>query len=85
MTVPRLRQTVIELQRLYEQLDIVELDAELAGRAGELAQAHDLRGYDAVHLAAAHRVGDADLVFVAGNRPLPGAAADAGMMTALIG
>lgn len=38
---------VIELDRLYEQLDLVELDAELAGEAGALAETHDLRGYDA--------------------------------------
>jgi len=82
LTTRQLRQTVIELDRLYGQLDLVELDAELAGQAGALAETHDLRGYDAVHLAAAHRVADADLVFVAGDRPLLAAAAIGGLMTA---
>jgi hypothetical protein len=39
------------------------------GRAA-LAESHGLRGYDTVHLAAADRVRDVDLVVVAGNAAL---------------
>jgi predicted nucleic acid-binding protein len=35
------------------QYQIVEVDASVAERAMELAEMHGLRGYDAVHLAAA--------------------------------
>lgn len=40
----------------------VELTQAVAGRAGELARLHALRGADAVHLASALAIGDADLV-----------------------
>lgn len=44
---------VVELDRVWAALDVVEVTDALAHRAGELAQAHGLRGYDSVHLAAA--------------------------------
>ena len=46
------------LEGLYGQLDLLEVDDLLVRRAGELAQHHALRGYDAIHLAAAERVHD---------------------------
>jgi uncharacterized protein len=51
-------------------MDLVEVDDPLARHAGRLAEAHRLRGYDAVHLAAADRVRDPDLVVVAGDEAL---------------
>lgn len=45
------------LEVLWSQVSVVEIDEPLMRLAGELAQAHSLRGYDAVHLAAAHVVG----------------------------
>jgi predicted nucleic acid-binding protein len=44
---------VAELDARYEELDLVEVDDALAWRAGALAEARGLRGYDAVHLASA--------------------------------
>jgi predicted nucleic acid-binding protein len=44
---------VQELDALYAQLRIVGIDEPLARHAGELAERHALRGYDAVHLACA--------------------------------
>jgi predicted nucleic acid-binding protein len=41
------------LEELWRQTDVVEVSAPLALLAGELAEKHSLRGYDAVHLAAA--------------------------------
>jgi uncharacterized protein len=84
LTAVQLRAAVTELDGRCEQLDMVEIDEPLAVRAGELAEAHGLRGYDAVHLAAAHRVNDPDVVVVAGDRPLLAAAANDGLMTASI-
>ncbi len=48
-------------------MDRVELTAAVAQRAGDLADTFALRGYDAVHLAAAETVADADMVMVAGD------------------
>jgi hypothetical protein len=55
---------------LWRQIDRMEISAALAQRAGDLAEELGLRGYDAVHLAAAETVADPDLVVVAGDGPL---------------
>ena len=57
----------------------VEVTAELAQVAGELVQAHGLRGYHAVHLAAAVIVADGDLTLVTGVVDLAAAAGDLGL------
>lgn len=49
------------LRELVEQLDLAEVTAELVDQAAELAEQQALRGYDAVHLAAALRV-EADVL-----------------------
>jgi predicted nucleic acid-binding protein len=38
--------------RLVDDLELVEVDRDLVARAGDLAEEHGLRAYDAVHLAA---------------------------------
>lgn len=48
----------------------VELTRAVERRAGELARLHALRGADAVHLASALAIGDADLVMAAWDRRL---------------
>lgn len=47
------RRAKIELAELAEDLHLVQVTDDLIGRAGELAEDEGLRGYDAVHLAAA--------------------------------
>ncbi len=42
-----------ELELLWAQMSVVAVDAELVRAAGDLAEHDALRGYDAVHLAAA--------------------------------
>ena len=84
LTVRQLRAAVREFEARYLELDLVELDDVLARRAGHLAELYGLRGYDAVHLAAADRVRDPDLVVVAGDRELLTAAAAEGMATSLL-
>ncbi len=64
------------LDLLWSQLSIVNVDAALVRLAGDLAELHGLRGYDAVHLAAAQRIG-ADL-FSSADRRLCDAASTAG-------
>ena len=69
----------------YEKFDLVEVRGAVARHAGHLAAAHDLRGYDALHLAAADRVRDPDLVVVAGDEALLTAATAEGMTLAAAG
>jgi len=84
LSVRQLRAAVHELDARYQQLDLVELDDVLVRRAGHLAELHGLRGYDAVHLAAADRIRHPDLVVVAGDRPLLAAAAAEGLATSSV-
>lgn len=49
----RYRATVEEVDELHADLDVIALDDQLARTAGDLAERHALRGYDAVHLASA--------------------------------
>ena len=66
------------LEELWRQMDIVEVTESLAQAAGDLSELHALRGYDAVHLAAALLIGadalvsaDSDLLTAAGAAGLP--------------
>jgi uncharacterized protein len=70
------------LDSLYNQLDLVEVDEFLVRRAGELAQHLALRGYDAIHLAAAERVRHDTSVLVAGDHELCAAAEALGIAVA---
>ena len=82
LTARQLRDAVTEFDALFEQIDLVEVDDILTRRAGELAEARQLRGYDAVHLAAADRVRDPSVVMIAGDGALLAAAAAEGMAVA---
>lgn len=53
---------VSELDDRFATMNVVVLDDDLAMDAGELAQHHALRGYDAVHLASALEIGDPTLM-----------------------
>jgi uncharacterized protein len=70
----QLNAAVLELDSLIEEVDVIELSPDIARTAGQIAQQHGLRGYDAVHLAAALAVADDDLVLVTGDLDLAAAA-----------
>lgn len=74
------RAAVAGLEVLWSQVSVVEIDEDLMRLAGDLATTHSLRGYDAVHLAAAHLVG-AD-VFSSADRRLCAAASSSGFHVA---
>lgn len=80
-----LRSSVRALVDLFDQIDMVDVDDDLIRNAGELAEKQGLRAYDAVHLAAALRMDDLDLIVVAGDRALLTAAKALGMAVAPIG
>ena len=70
---------VEELDGLWPEIGVLELTESLARRAGALAGAHALRGYDAIHLASAEAVLDAGSVMVVADAQLAEAAAAIGL------
>jgi uncharacterized protein len=76
-----LRTAVGDFESLHGQLDIVEITAELVRDAGSMAERFALRGFDAVHLASAQLLQDADLVLASGDLGLLSAAQALGMAT----
>jgi uncharacterized protein len=82
LTASQLRQATASLTTLLQRVDFVEVSPRLVARAGDLAENHALRAYDAVHLAAAVEIGDDDTVLVAGDQALLRAAAVVGLTTA---
>ena len=74
---------IAELESIIGQVDQIEINAALARLAGDLADAHGLHGYDAVHLAAAATAADNELVVVTGDADLSRAATALGFSVAL--
>jgi predicted nucleic acid-binding protein len=72
------RQAVTDLGSACSAMRLVGVDWALGEQAGELAEAHGLRGYDAVHLATALAVDDPDLVVATWDRDLARAAVRVG-------
>jgi predicted nucleic acid-binding protein len=73
-----LRTAVRAIDDLYAELRVIGIDGALARSAGDLAELHGLRGYDAVHLASAISVEDAGLVVITWDRDLADAAVACG-------
>jgi hypothetical protein len=74
-----LRRAVRGLEDLVAELDVVEVTADLACRAGTFAETFGLRGYNAIHLASAVLVNDQDLVLATGDRDLLQAVKNVGL------
>ncbi len=73
-----------EFESLQSELALVGIDGQLARAAGELAAEHELRGYDAVHLASALALGT-DVTLVSWDADLRRAAAQRGCAVAPAG
>jgi predicted nucleic acid-binding protein len=73
-----LRSAVRAIDDLYAELRVIGIDGALAQFAGELAELHGLRGYDAVHLASAIAIQDAAMVMVTWDRDLADASVACG-------
>jgi predicted nucleic acid-binding protein len=69
-----LRAAAGTIDDLCGELAVIGLDEALARAAGELAEHHALRGYDAVHLASATAIAHPDLVMATWDRDLASAA-----------
>ena len=72
-------EAVETFERLWAQISGIELNEALARRAAELAEAHALRGYDAIHLASAEAILDEGDVMVVSDVRLAEAAAMLGI------
>ena len=66
---------------MFDELVPIEVTRVLAGIAGDIAEALSLRGYDAVHVAAAYAIGDPELILVTWDRKLADAARNVGLTT----
>lgn len=73
-----LAQACESFEALQEEVLLVGVDRQLTRHAGELAQEHSLRGYDAVHLAAALALGT-ETTLITWDRDLALAAASVGL------
>ena len=80
LTPAQHRAAKTELVAIVGDLHLVEVTAELITEAGDLAETEALRGYDAVHLAAAIRVGAS--VLTSADTALGAAAARRGLHVA---
>lgn len=58
------------LERRFQEIDLIELTSEVVRSAGDLAERHALRGYDAVHLASALTLDAESVVLVTWDRDL---------------
>lgn len=67
-----------DLESACAAMSLIGVDWDVAVQAGELAERHALRGYDAVHLATALSAEGPDVVVVTWDRDLAHAAVRAG-------
>lgn len=78
LTAAGYRTAVTDFETLHATALIVGIDDSLARHAGDLAAEHRLRGYDAVHLASALRLGPQTTI-VTWDERLKDASAAAGL------
>lgn len=77
-----LKEAVDTFESLHDQLDVIEITEGLIREAGGLADQLSLCGYDAIHLASAKLVDDAEMVLAARDQSLLVAAQAIGLATA---
>lgn len=51
------------LESRWDQVEVIEIDDEIARASGDLAETHALRGFDSVHLASAIALADETSIF----------------------
>jgi predicted nucleic acid-binding protein len=81
LTVREHRRCLRMLTDRWAELAVIEVDQELVQAGAELAQRYALRGYDAMHCAAALQLADPELVAATGDRALLAAWSAAGVAT----
>ncbi|HEY9304166.1 MAG TPA: type II toxin-antitoxin system VapC family toxin [Mycobacterium sp.] len=69
------------LDQMWSEMDVVEVDEQVVTHAADLAHRLSLRGYDAVHCAAAVQLDDDDVVAASSDQQLLTAWLQLGMAT----
>lgn len=82
VTSSELRLVRSRLESRWNQVEIIEIDDEIARASGGLAEAHALRGDDSVHLASAVALADGTSILATWDLDLRRAALDAGLQVA---
>jgi hypothetical protein len=82
VTGRELQQARERVDRLWLDVERVDVTAGITHTAGDLAERHALRAYDAVHLASALLLADEDLALVSADRRLLDAATISGLNVA---
>jgi len=72
------------IEEYVTDVDLLEVTPSIARRAGDLAEEHGLRAYDAVHLATLDAVADDDTVLVSTDGDLVRAARSHGLAAAAL-
>ena len=72
---------VDQLDRSIFEIELIDVDERLVRMAADLARRFTLRGYDAVHCAAAAQLDAPDLVAASGDRRLLAAWRELGIAT----
>jgi hypothetical protein len=72
----------VALEQIWQKANIVDLDARLVGRAGDVSELLGLRASDAIHLTSALAVESPELVFATWDDELGRAARRAGLAVA---
>lgn len=75
-------QARLELERVWRDLNVVQLDDYLVGLSGDVTERSRLRAGDAIHLASALVVDEPELVFVTWDHELARAAREVGLAVA---
>lgn len=75
----------LALEDRFQELDLIEVTDDVVRNAGDLAEEHALRGYDAVHLASALAMGPDGLVLATWDEDLARAGRRVGLGLAGIG
>ena len=57
LSAARFKEAKVLFENIWSQVEVVQVDESLVRTAADLAESDGLRGYDAMHLAAAIRVG----------------------------
>ena len=75
------RNAVSDLERDWSRFILIRVSERTAYHAGQLAEQHALRGFDAIHLASALHLAERfdELGFLAFDRRLTSAASEAGL------
>ena len=81
LTSDALRGVKDELGRRVDEMAIIEATEEIAWLAGDLAERHSLRGYDALHLASALAASSGDLLMMTWDADLVRAASQVELAT----